>query len=231
MEDPTDLNAENKAAWEELYASTSDLIWGSEPVGFLADSQPDFDDLPAGAVLDAAAGEGRNLPLLVGRGRTVVAADASGAALAKILPPVAGSIEKLECDLAAIPQPDASFAFILASDIVETLPDPLPVLREMARLLVPRGKLLVNIPGTEDDVAGIDMQPTGDGWMYQGKYYFHFYLPTEVDALFKAANLRVVHQEFCTWTEEPHPHFRSAPHGHRSRVWIAERQIEDPVAS
>jgi len=231
MEDPTDLNAENKAAWENLYASTPELIWGSEPVGFLTHLKPDFDDLPAGAVLDAAAGEGRNLPLLIGRGRTVVAADASAAALAKIPLPLAGSVEKLECDLAAIPRPDASFAFILASDIVETLPDPLPVLRELARLLVPGGKLLVNIPGTDDDVAGIDMQPTGDGWMYQGKYYFHFYLPTEVDALFKAANLRVVHQEFCTWTEEPHPHFRSAPHGHRSRVWIAERQIEDPVAS
>ena len=227
MEYPPDLNAENKAAWEELYASTPDLIWGSKPVGFLADLQPDFRSLPAGAVLDAAAGEGRNLPLLVDRGRTVVAADASAAALAKIPNPVAASIEKLECDLAAIPRPDASFAFILASDIFETLPTPLPVLREMARLLVPNGKLLINIPGLEDDVAGIDMQPTGDGWMYQEKYYFHFYLPDETEALFKAAGLRIVHQEVCTWAEDSHPHFRAAPHRHRSHVFIAERRIED----
>lgn len=229
MEHSPNLNAENKAAWEALYASTPDLIWGSEPVGFLADLQPDFKSLPAGAVLDAAAGEGRNLSLLVGRGRTVVAADSSAAALAKIPPTLACSIEKLECDLANIPRPDSSFAFILASDIIETLPTPLPVLREMARLLVPGGKLLVNIPGTEDDVAGIDMQPTGEGWMYREKYYFHFYLPDETEALFKAAGLSIVHQEVCSWTEDSHPQFRVAPHRHRSRIFIAEKRIDDQV--
>lgn len=227
MEQPPNLNAKNKAAWDDLYASTPDLIWGHEPVGFLAAMLPDFRDLPAGAVLDAAAGEGRNLPLLINQGRSVVAADSSTAALSKIPPSIADSIEKLTCDLAAIPRPDASFAFILASDIIETLPDPVPVLREMARLMMPSGKLLVNIPDPDDDVAGVDMQPLGEGWTYREKYYFRFYLPDETESLLKTAGLRIVHQEVCTWTEDHHPHFRAEPHRHRSRVLIAERWIED----
>jgi SAM-dependent methyltransferase len=218
-----DLNARNKSAWEALYASTSDSIWGREPVGFLTSFLPDAASLPPGEVLDAAAGEGRNLPLLLALGRPVVACDASASALAKIPPELARAVRTLTCDLAQVPLPDSSCAFILASDLIETLPDPEPILRELARLLAPGGLLLANIPDSDDGVAGIDMQPAGPGWMYQEKYYFRFYEPTEAAHLLTRAGLSKVRDEVCEWIEYPHPHFRATAHTHRSHVLLAGR--------
>ena len=54
---PTELNTDNKSAWNDLYASTPELIWGPEPVGFLPRFLPAAADLPAGGVLDAGSGE------------------------------------------------------------------------------------------------------------------------------------------------------------------------------
>jgi SAM-dependent methyltransferase len=192
-------------------------------VGFLQPFLPDAASLPPGDVLDAAAGEGRNLPLLLGLGRPVTACDASASALAKIPPALAGSVHTVTCDLAHIPLPDARFAFILFCDVIETLPDPGPVLRELARLLVPGGLLLANIPGTDDGVAGVDMEPAGAGWLYQEKYYYRFYNPAETDALLAQTNLIRVRDEAYEWIEHPHPHFRSVAHTHRSRILLARR--------
>ena len=221
-----DLNSLNKSAWDALYASTPDSIWGREPVGFLASFLPNAATLPPGDVLDAAAGEGRNLPLLLGLGRPVIACDASVSALAKIPPALAGAVRTVTCDLARVPLPDASCAFILASDVIETLPDPEPILRELARLLAPGGLLLANIPDADDGVAGIDMRPAGPGWMYQEKYYFRFYEPTEAVRLLTRSGLIRVRDEVCEWIEHPHPHFRATAHTHRSQVLLARRGMD-----
>lgn len=218
-----DLNSLNKSAWDALYASTPESIWGREPVGFLAPFLPDPATLPPGDVLDAAAGEGRNLPPLLGLGRPVIACDASAAALAKIPSALAGAVRTVTCDLARVPLPNASCAFILASDVIETLPDPEPVLGELARLLVPGGLLLANIPGSDDGVAGIDMRPAGPGWLYQEKYYFRFYDRAEAARLLTRAGLVSVRDEICEWVEHPHPHFRATAHAHRSQVLLARR--------
>ncbi len=223
MPPSSDLNARNKSAWEALYASTSESIWGREPVGFLQPFLPDPASLPPGEVLDAAAGEGRNLPLLLSLGRPVTACDAAASALAKIPAPLASRVHTLTCDLAQVPLPAARFAFILFCDVIETLPDPVPVLRELSRLLVPGGLLLANIPGTDDGVAGVDMQPAGDGWLYQDKYYYRFYHPAETDALLAQTNLVRVREETHEWVELPHPHFRAVAHTHRSRILLARR--------
>lgn len=51
------------------------------------------------------------------------------------------------CDLTGtIPYPDGSFDTILLSDVLEHLPEPMNCWREMNRLLVPGGKVLLNVP-------------------------------------------------------------------------------------
>jgi SAM-dependent methyltransferase len=51
------------------------------------------------------------------------------------------------CDLSdAIPYADNSFDTIILSDVLEHLPEPLNCWREMNRLLVPGGKVLLNVP-------------------------------------------------------------------------------------
>ncbi len=49
-------------------------------------------------------------------------------------------------DIAAIPEPDASFDAIMCLEVLEHLPDPLPALHELSRLLRPGGRLLLTAP-------------------------------------------------------------------------------------
>lgn len=220
-----DLNDRNKSAWNALYASTEDAVWGREPAGYVRDFLPKPAELPIGGILDAAAGEGRNLPPLLTLGRPVTACDASAAALAKVAPPLAARIETVICDLARIPRPGGSFALILANDVIETLPDPGPVLVEFARLLAPGGWLLLNIPDQDDGIAGVDMIPAGAGWMYRGRYYYRFYSQAESARLLAAAGLETVRDERVEWMEASHPQFREGSHAHRSRVILARRPV------
>lgn len=213
----------NKEAWDQLYASTTDFVWGSGPVAFLEEFLR-----PAlaggrgfGRILDAGTGEGRNLPLLRGLGGTLTACDSSTAALAKIPTALQQSVRVVACDLASTPFPDASFDFILLCDTVETLPDAAPVLREMGRILAPGGALVCNIPGPEGDVAGIDMVAIGrEGYLYQGRYFYRFFREPEISALFTDTGWKVARAQTMTWRESAHPGFRTEPHQHCSRVYL-----------
>lgn len=50
------------------------------------------------------------------------------------------------CDATAIPANDGSFDAILCTEMLEHVPDPLAVVRELARLLKPGGKLMLTAP-------------------------------------------------------------------------------------
>jgi SAM-dependent methyltransferase len=53
----------------------------------------------------------------------------------------------LECDLTQrLPLPDGRFETIILSDVLEHIPEPMQLWREMSRLLVPGGKVIVNVP-------------------------------------------------------------------------------------
>lgn len=50
------------------------------------------------------------------------------------------------CDIAKIPEPDASFDAILCTEVFEHLPEPVQAIREFSRLLKPGGILIVTAP-------------------------------------------------------------------------------------
>lgn len=221
--DPQNQNLANKQAWDQLYASTPDLVWGADAVGFLADFlRP---EIASGRSfrrgLDAATGEGRNLPLLLRITKELSACDASEAALAKMPPEIKRRVQLTHCDLARTPFSDASFDFILLCDTVETLPDAVPVFREMRRILAPGGALVCNIPGPEGDVAGIEMTELGEEkYLYRGRYFYKFFRDEEVARLLADTGWQAARSEVMTWMEAPHPGFRSTPHQHCSRVYL-----------
>ena len=223
---PAELSRQNKTAWDHLYQTTAAPVWGTEPVGFLARSLRDFatELPPVRRVLDAAAGEGRNLPVLLQLGAAVTACDASAAALAKIPPDIAARVSTICCDLERVAFPDAHFDFVLLSDVVETLLQPKAVLREMRRILAPGGHLLCNLPLPEDGAAGNDMTRIGPNrYLYHQQFYYRFFAEAEGGPLLASCGFKIVRQRRYEWEEPAHPQFRPAPHRHLSCVLLAEK--------
>ena len=223
--DVADATGRNIVAWDTLYGSTPRLVWGTQAVGFLDEFLPQIGALQSqDRILDAAAGEGRNLPALGCLGGRLYACDASAQALRKIPANLRTGIETVVCDLRKLPFADGFFRFVLLSDVVETLPDIEAPMHELARVLAPGGHLLCNIPGMDDGIAGINMRPIGTGsYLYAGRYFYHFFNETEARALLERHGLIVSQVRLCRWQEEAHPEFRSVAHLHVSRVFLAKR--------
>lgn len=225
-----DSNQANKQAWDALYAATPELIWGAGEVGFLrAFLAPDCQARRRfGRILDAATGEGRNLPFLLGLGGRVSACDSSKSALAKIPAEFSGRVELACCDLAETPFAPGCFDLILLCDTIETLPEPASVLRELRRVLAPGGALVCNFPDPEGDVAGIDMRSVGGkAYLYQGRYFYRFFEQRDIEQLLGDTGWRLGRSEVICWNEGAHPQFRAAAHCHRSRVCLLEASSRD----
>lgn len=225
--DVAQLNQANKAAWDQLYARTDALVWGSEPMPFLNAFAADMAKAlrEPSRVLDAGTGEGRNLPFLLQLGASEThAADASPHGIAKIASELRERVSLKLCDLAYTGYPDAHFDAITLLDVYETLPDAEAVLGELARVLKPGGVLLCNIPGFDDGVAGHDMAALGaDAFLYQQAYYFRFVDAEAAEARLRQAGLEVLRSEHHAWREAPHPGFRDEEHTHVSHVLLARR--------
>ncbi|MCK7595603.1 methyltransferase domain-containing protein [Pseudomarimonas salicorniae] len=218
----------SQGAWDTLYGSTGEPIWGNEPLPFLARFG---ETLRSGLrapsrLLDAGVGEGRNLPFLLSLGADRVdGIDASARALAKVPEAIRARVHLQRAQLADTGLPGASIDAALLLDTFETLPDADRVLNELHRVLKPGGLLLCNTPGLDDGVAGVDMRALSDNaFLYRSRYYFHFVSPDEAIAMFEAAGFEVVSAEHCAWVEAPHPGFRDETHGHASHVLLARRR-------
>jgi diaminopimelate decarboxylase len=223
------ISRANQQAWDRLYSSTRELVWGAGPLPFLSDFVDDFRAVlrAPSRLLDAGTGEGRNLASLLRCGADEVhALDSSVHALAKISADLRARVRCRQAGLDATGYPDAFFDGITILDVIETLPNTAAVLRELARVLKPGGLLLCNIPGLDDGAAGIDMQAIGrNAFLYQRSYYFQFIERREAEALLTRAGFEVLRSCRCHWHEEPHPGFRQEPHLHISQILLVRRPV------
>jgi diaminopimelate decarboxylase len=221
------LSRANQQAWDRLYGSTRELVWGAGPLPFLSDFIDDFRAVlrAPSRLLDAGTGEGRNLASLLRCGADEVhALDSSAHALGKISADLRARVQCRQAELSATGYPDAFFDGIAMLDVIETLPNSAAVLRELARVLKRGGLLLCNIPGLDDGAAGIDMQAIGrNAFLYQRSYYFQFIERHEAEALMTRAGFEVLRSCRCHWHEQPHPGFRHEPHLHVSQILLVRR--------
>ncbi|MCH8566681.1 MAG: class I SAM-dependent methyltransferase [Balneolales bacterium] len=225
----TNKAKENLKAWDNLYKSTSQSVWGDAPVGFLNDFLPELNTHlnPASKILDAGTGEGRNLPSILRMQGLIYAVDGSESALNKIPEPVKKKVKCMVAMLDAIPHDSDYFDLIIGIDIMETLPNITEVLNEFCRLLKPGGLLLCNIPTKEDTICGVDMLEDGekpDAFLYQNKYFYKFYSVEEAEAMLLTSGFEIATRKKCRWVEEPHPNFRAETHEHVSEVYLARKK-------
>jgi len=100
-------------------------------------------------ILDAGAGELRNKSLcshLNYVSQDICQYDGKGDAQGLQTGAWDTSKTDLVCDIANIPEPDASFDVVLCSEVFEHLPDALKALDEFARLLKSGGKVILTAP-------------------------------------------------------------------------------------
>jgi 2-polyprenyl-3-methyl-5-hydroxy-6-metoxy-1,4-benzoquinol methylase len=234
MTDHSNLNQQNIAAWDRLYQISPIGLWGTMPLPFLIDWKATLMSqmAPKSRLLDAGAGQGRNLPVWMDTGIEVHACDASAHALEAIPENLKSAVHLRCCELSDTGYPDHHFSIIVLMDVFETLPCVASVLAELHRILKPGGHLLVNIPDQSDPIAQTDMQPLVNGaHLYAETYYYHFYPKNEAEQLLRKSGFQIFHIQSHTWNEAPHPHYREHDHSHTSTVFLARRNTPDDAAS
>jgi SAM-dependent methyltransferase len=147
----------DSTTWDKKYQD-SQLLWSADPNIWVKDLTR---DLPAGTVLDIAAGEGRNALWLVAQGWEVTAADFSVVALQRAraladehLGPDADRLTTLQADVETWVPKARSYDLVLVAYL--HLPEQLrrPVMRAAADAVAPGGTLLV---------VGHDVENLGSG--------------------------------------------------------------------
>jgi SAM-dependent methyltransferase len=120
----------------------------------------DYDRLdlrPGMTVLDLGCGEGRHAFEALRRGASVIAVDWGqhevettkrwlGAIADAGEAPAGAGFEVVRGDLTALPFPDASVDRVIASEVLEHIPDDATALAEIARVLAPGGRAAVSVP-------------------------------------------------------------------------------------
>ena len=120
----------------------------------------DYDKLgvrPGDRVLDLGCGFGRHAFEAARRGAAVVALDAGPEEVAQVRGTVGAMVEAGELapdhpatavqgDALALPFPDATFDRVIASEVLEHIPDDVAAMRELARVLRPGGTMAVTVP-------------------------------------------------------------------------------------
>jgi len=116
-----------------------------------------LDVRPGMRVLDLGCGEGRHAFEAYRRGADVLAVDWGrdevattrewlGAIAAAGEAPAGASAGVARADLRALPVPDASIDRVIASEVLEHVPDDATALAEIARVLRPGGRVAVTVP-------------------------------------------------------------------------------------
>ncbi len=99
-------------------------------------------------VLDVASGEGYGAALLARKARQIVGVDidAKTVAHAQRWYGKAGRVEFLVGDCSALPCPDSSFDVVVSFETIEHIVDQAAFLRQVRRVLVPGGLLIISTP-------------------------------------------------------------------------------------
>ena len=174
----------------------------------------DYDRLRVGlgsTVIDVGCGAGRHSFEAYRRGANVIAFDQDAEELANVdtmlqamgeagEAPESAKAQVVVGDALALPYPDGSFDTVIASEILEHIPDDDGVISELIRVLRPGGTLAVTVPR---------WLPERICWLLSDDYHanegghIRIYKADELRAKLIAGGLRFTHSEYAHGLHSP----------------------------
>ena len=124
-----------------------------------------------------------------------------------------------------VPSVDAAgggYDLITAFHVVEHLPDPCAILRSLAQLLQPNGRMIVEVPSAEDALLTLYDCDAFQRFTYWSQHLFLFNAPT-LELLARQASLRVIAiQHYQRYPLSNHLHWLSQgkPGGHQRWAFL-----------
>lgn len=156
------MSDEDRNAWETLYSGQSRPWRGSVNLGWAP--------LERGMhVLDAGCGNGKATDTLLQMGCVATGIDFSGSAIESCRNRFGSKAEFEVGDIRSLPFGDSSFDAVLAVHSVEHVPasDEHLVFKEFSRILVPGGKLLLQVFAEGDFRSGGKNEDVRNGILYR----------------------------------------------------------------
>jgi len=220
--------------WEAPYQQAGGgRLWPGEPT-IQKLPQAEWRGRGLRIVLDGGCGDGKNIAYLVRHGFFVIGADASPSALAKCQQYLQDQAIPREYLLLAptsleqLPLLDEVVDAAICVDVLGHVPEPVAILRELARAVRKGGFIYASVfsmgdgcrtgPRMEEGASPREFwyQPSCGGDV---RLYFRFYDEADARKMFEASGLRLRAILSNRWREPPHPGYRDEEHVHES--WFA----------
>jgi ubiquinone/menaquinone biosynthesis C-methylase UbiE len=220
------------AGWDDAYTAGAEGkpiaggkdFWGEKPPAFLDGFRASIP--PGSRVLELCAGDGRITRELVGWGLKVVALDIAPSALDSLQRNFEQRGEP--CPLTVrgsvtdIPLGTAQFDAIVCINGIGQIDRPQAAIQEVARLLRPGGRFLLDVFTPKDGTFGVGEQIGAQDFLYKATL-FRFFEAGQFEPIFRDY-FRVVEQTEATWEDPPHGEFRPVPHRHHALVYVLEKK-------
>jgi ubiquinone/menaquinone biosynthesis C-methylase UbiE len=121
-----------------------------------------------------------------------------------------------------VPLGDAQFDAVVCINGFCQLDRPDVAVREVARVLRPGGKFLVDIFTPQDAAFGVGEQIAAQDFLYRGTL-FRFFTAEQFAGIYEGV-FRVVEMFETTWMDPPHGNFRPEKHLHAAVVYVFEKR-------
>jgi SAM-dependent methyltransferase len=180
------------SAYDEWFESAlGRRVWGTERRAL----EPALRRLARATVLDAGCGDGRLAVDLASRGAEVVGLDASERMLVAARDRAARAgvqLRRVQAEAHSLPFPDGCFDLVCSVTVLCFATDPGAVIRELARVLRPGGRLVLGALGRFSTWA---LARRWRGWLGDPLWRdAHFWRMRELEELVAHAGLSVVHE-------------------------------------